>query len=105
MDYLSYIAMAVSILTLLIGYLSYKNKVSTADYDKWAGQIRNLKETDFKEMQEKIRDIKENISELYKLYNDSHTGLSVLKERIDNEINMLEKLEKKLDEIKYQLKE
>jgi peptidoglycan hydrolase CwlO-like protein len=103
-DMLSWIAMILSGLTLFISYLAYKNKVNAADNKQWTDQIRALKETELKALQEKAKEVHNNITELYRLCNNTHTELSVLQERIDNEINMLEKLERKLDEIQEELR-
>jgi archaellum component FlaC len=102
--YLSFGAAAISALTLLISYLAYRNKVSNDDNKQWMDQIRNLKDTEIRDIRDKIKEIRQNIADLYKLYNDTHTELSVLKERIANEIEVLEKLENKLGEIQEELR-
>lgn len=81
----------ISMIGLIINFLTYRNKMSESEKQAWQDQIDGLIETNNR--------IANRLTKLSTQYNNLHVELEILKERVRNENALLQKLEDKLDEI------
>lgn len=86
----------VSFIGLVINFLTYRHKMSESEQQAWQDQIDGLIETNNR--------LANRFTKLSTQHNNLHIELEVVKERLRNEITLLQKLEDKLDDISEKLK-
>ena len=94
-EYLPYIAILISALGLLISFRVFKNKEQESENQKCKEQFDLINQSNVKLAQCYLK--------LEQHCHDNQIQIEVLKERINNENNLLDKLEEKLDKLMEQL--